>query len=346
MNFCSDNTTGAAPEILAALTAANTGAAMPYGNDDWTRRVEARIAEVFETEAAVFLVATGTAANALALSVLAPPYGGIVCHPDAHIQCDECAAPEFYTGGAKLVPLAGPDGKIRGADLAALLAQPGRGVHHAPAAAVSISQSSEAGTVYSVDEVEALAAAAHAGGLRLHMDGARFANALAALGCAPADLTWRAGVDALCLGASKNGAFAAEAVVLFDPGLAEAFAYRRKRGGHLLSKGRFLAAQMEAYLTDGLWLRLADRANAMAARMAAALQGVPGAELRYPVQANEVFATLPEAAIRGLLADGFSFYRWGGETSTLLRLVFAFNTRPEDVDAFAASAARHAGRAA
>ncbi|MCH8214085.1 MAG: low specificity L-threonine aldolase [Proteobacteria bacterium] len=346
MNFCSDNTTGAAPEILAALAAANDGAAMPYGNDAFTRRVEARIAEVFETEADVFLVATGTAANALSLSVMTPPFGAVFCHARSHIQCNECGAPEFYSGGAKLVPLPGDDGRIAADDLLAALAAHDPGVHHVQPAVVSLSQSTEAGTVYSVDAVRAIADVAHGHGLKVHMDGARFANALVALGCSPADATWRAGVDALCLGATKNGAFAAEAVVLFDRALAETFAYRRKRGGHLLSKGRFLAVQFEAYFADGLWLKNAAHANAMAARLADGLKGVPGAALRHPVEANEVFVSLPEPVIGGLLDDGFQFYRWEREGATLLRLVTAFNTRAEDVDAFAAAARRHAGAAA
>jgi threonine aldolase len=346
MNFASDNTTGAAPEILAALTGANDGTAMPYGNDDWTGRAEARIAEVFETEVAVALVATGTAANIIALSIITPPYGGILCHAESHIHCDECGAPEFYTGGAKLVPLEGAGGKLQLDDLARLLGEPDRGVHHVPAAAVSISQSTEAGTVYTVGEVAAIADTVHGAGLKLHMDGARFANALAGLGCSPADATWRAGVDALSLGASKNGAFAAEAVVMFDPALARDLAYRRKRGGHLLSKGRFLGAQFEAYLADGLWLRLAAQANAMAARLAAGLEQIPGSALDHPVEANEVFITLPEPVIRGLEDDGFRFYRWPAGDSTLLRLVCAFSTRDEDVDAFIDAARRHAAAAA
>ncbi len=346
MNFCSDNTTGAAPEILAALAAANDGAAMPYGNDDFTRRVEARIAEVFETEADVFLVATGTAANALSLSVMTPPFGAVYCHARSHIQCNECGAPEFYSGGAKLVPLPGDDGRIAAGDLLAALAAHDPGVHHVQPAAVSLSQSTEAGTVYAVDAVRAIADVAHDHGLKVHMDGARFANALVALGCSPADATWRAGVDALCLGATKNGAFAAEAVVLFDRALAETFAYRRKRGGHLLSKGRFLAVQFEAYFAGGLWLKNAAHANAMAARLADGLDGVPGAALYHPVEANEVFVSLPEPVIAGLLDDGFQFYRWQREGATLVRLVAAFNTRAEDVDAFAAAARRHAEAAA
>ena len=342
MNFCSDNTTGVAPEIMAALEDANHGPAMPYGEDPLTRRAEAAIAEAFETEADVFLVSTGTAANALALSVMAPPYGSVFCHAESHIECDECGAPEFFTGGAKLVLLEGENGKFDAAELRRYLAQPDHGVHHVPASAVSIAQSTEAGTVYTLEETAAIAGAAHEKGLKVHMDGARFANALVHLGCSPAEATWRVGIDALSLGASKNGALAAEAVVVFDRALAETLAYRRKRSGHLISKSRFLAAQFEAYLDGGLWLKNATHANAMAARLADALSGVKGATLRHPVEANEVFIHLPEATIVGLLDGGFQFHRWPGADSGLVRLVCAFNTLREDVDAFAAAARRHA----
>lgn len=343
MNFCSDNVTGAAPEILAAIAEANQGPAAAYGEDPLTRRVEARIAEVFGCEADVFLVATGTAANALSLSVMAPPFGAVFCHPESHIECDECGAPEFFTGGAKLVLLAGADGKLEPAALAAALDAPDHGVHHVRAAAVSLTQASEAGTVYTPDEVKAIADLAHGRGLKVHMDGARFANALASLGCSPAEASCQAGVDILCLGASKNGALAAEAVVVFDRGLAETLAYRRKRGGHLFSKMRFLAAQFDAYLDGDLWLRLAGHANAAAKRLATGLASLPGAAFRHAVEANEIFVELPEPVIQGLLADGFSFYRWPGEGARLIRLVTAFDTRDADVDAFVASARRHAG---
>lgn len=342
MNFCSDNVSGAAPEILTAIERANAGPAAAYGDDPLTRRVEARIAEVFEREAEVFLVATGTAANALALSVMAPPFGAVFCHPDSHIECDECGAPEFYTGGAKLVLLPGADGKLAPEALAAALDAPDHGVHHVQAAAISLTQATEAGTVYTPEQVKALADIAHARGLTVHMDGARFANAVAALGSSPAEASWRAGVDILCLGASKNGALAAEAVVVFDRELARTLPYRRKRGGHLLSKMRFLAAQFDAYLDGDLWLTLARRANAAAARLTAGLAAVPGASFRHPVEANEIFVELPEPVIQGLLADGFAFYRWPGEGTRLLRLVTAFDTRDADVDAFLASARRHA----
>jgi threonine aldolase len=342
MNFCSDNTTGAAPEILAAIIAHNDGQALPYGRDDFTKGVEAGIAALFEIQADVFLVATGTAANALCLSVMTPPFGSVFCHAEAHIECDECGAPEFFTGGAKLVLLDSDDGKIPAADLEALLAVPDHGVHHVQPRVVSLTQSTECGTVYSLDEIRAITDLAHAHGLKVHMDGARFANAVAGLGCSPADVTWRAGIDALSFGASKNGALGAEAVVLFDRTLGDTFAFRRKRGGHLFSKMRFLAAQFEAYLADDLWLSNAIHANAMATRLADGLATIAGTTLNTPVQANEIFVTLPESAIQGLKSDGFSFYRWPGEGATMLRLVTAFNTRAKDVDAFIASARHHA----
>ena len=346
-NFCSDNVTGAAPEILAALAAANEGAAMPYGDDEWTRRAEALFRDVFECDLAVFPVATGTAANALALSQMTPPYGMVYVHPDSHVYSDECGAPEFYTGGAKLVPVPGADGKLDAGGLAAAI----HGhwteiVHHPQPAAVSISQASEAGTVYTSAEVEALAEVARSHGLGLHMDGARFANAVAALGCSPAEASWKAGVDMLSFGATKNGALAAEAVLVFDPARAADLAFRRKRGGHLFSKMRVLTAQLAAYLSDDLWLRLARHANVQAARLAGGLQDVPGARLVHPADANEVFVELPEAVVEGLEADGFRFYRWPGDGGRpTVRLVTAFNTEPAHVDAFLASARRHAGQA-
>ncbi len=342
MNFCSDNVTGAAPEILAAIGEANAGSLPAYGDDALTLRVLGRIAEVFERDADVFLVATGTAANALSLSVMTPPYGAVFCHPDAHIECDECGAPEFFTGGAKLVHLPSNDGKVHADALRTALDAPDHGVHHVQSAAVSLTQASEAGTVYSPDEIAGITDLAHARGLKVHMDGARFANALVSLGCSPAEATWKAGIDILCFGASKNGALAAEAVVIFDKALAETFAYRRKRAGHLFSKMRFLAAQFDAYLNDGLWLHLAEHANAMAERLADGLAAVPGATFRHPVQANEIFVELPEPVIRGQEAGGFQFYRWPGDGAKLLRLVTAFNTNEADVDAFVDTALRHA----
>lgn len=341
MNFGSDNITGAAPEIMAALQAANDGHVMPYGNDELTHAVEARVAALFETPAQVFLVPTGTAANALALSALCPPHGAVFCHAMAHIHTDECGAPEFYTGGAKLVPLSSGHAKLRADDLAAELSKPDRGVHHVRPAAVSISQVAETGAVYSPDEVAALSDVAKAKGLKVHMDGARFANAVAALSCSPADVTWRAGVDVLCFGATKNGALMAESVVVFDPALAEALPYRRKRGGHLASKMRFLAAQFDAYLTDELWLRNARHANAVATRLANGLGVLPGCTLPWPADANEVFVDMPIHLADTLQAAGFGFYRWQPEGDRVrVRLVSAFSSDPAHADALVETARR------
>jgi threonine aldolase len=335
MNFRSDNATGIAPEILAAIAEANQGSALAYGEDAVTARLTRQFAALFEHEVAVFPVATGTAANALALATVTPPWGAIYCHEISHIHTDECGAPEFHTGGAKLVALPGGDGKLAAAAIAARMSDRGV-VHHAQPAAISISQATEAGTLYSPAEIAALGEAARRYRLALHMDGARFANAVAALGCAPADLTWRAGVDVLSFGATKNGALAAEAVVFFDPARGADLPYRRKRSGHLWSKMRFLSAQLEAYLAGDLWLANAGHANAMAARLAAGLAAIPAARLRHPVAANEIFVELPEAAIAALAAAGFGFYRWGGETATCIRLVTAFDTGVEAVDDFLA----------
>jgi threonine aldolase len=344
MNFCSDNVTGVSPEILEALAAANGAAAPSYGADAVTERLTRRFAEVFERDVTVFPVATGTAANALALATLTPPYGVIYGHGEAHFQVDECGAPEFYTGGAKLTVLAGEHAKITPAALTAAVT--GKGVvHHSQPATVSLTQATEAGAVYGVDEIGAIAEVCGRHGLAFHVDGARFANAVAALNRSPADLTWRAGVEVLSFGATKNGAMAAEAVVFFDPAKARDFEFRRKRGGHLFSKMRFLSAQLDAYLADDLWLRNARHANRAAARLAEGLAGIPGARLRHPVQANEIFVELPEPVIRGLFAAGFLFHRWGGETETCVRLVTAFDTAPADVESFLATAKRLAAAA-
>lgn len=340
MNLRSDNVAGVAPEIMAALEAANRGAAESYGDDAITQGLTRRFSELFEREVAVFAVATGTAANALALAALTPPWGVVYGHRDAHFQVDECGAPEFYTGGAKLRMLDGDHGKITASDLAAAIMGTGV-VHHAQPATVSLTQSTEAGTVYQAGEIEAIAEVCRRHGLGLHVDGSRFANAVAALSRSPADLTWRAGVGALSFGATKNGAMAAEAVIFFDPKQAQELAFRRKRGGHLFSKMRFLSAQLEAYLAGDLWLRNARHANRMAARLAEGLARIPGAKLRHPVEANEIFVELPEPVIRGLLADGFQFYRWDSEASVVIRLVTAFDTALETVDAFLAAARRH-----
>lgn len=340
-DFRSDNVAGIAPELLAAIGAANAGTASAYGDDEWTQALTARFQALFEKpETVVFPVATGTAANALALSSIAGPWGVIFCHEHAHIRSDECGAPELFTGGARLAGLPGEGGKIAPDVLVRAIATAApHGAHNMQPAAVSISQSTELGRVYTRDEVAALAKAAHAAGCRLHMDGARLANAVAALAIAPADITWRAGVDILSFGATKNGAMGAEAVVCFDAATAAGFEYRRKRAGQLFSKMRFVSAQLDAYLTDGLWLRNAARANAAGARLAAGIRAVPGAEVLVPVEANEVFARLPDRVIAGLGERGFRFHAWDHALGPgSVRLVTAFNTRDEDIAAFLAAA--------
>lgn len=341
MNFASDNWAGAHPEIMAALERANHGHAPSYGGDALTKRVEKTFSEIFEREVAVFFVATGGAANALALSQICPPWGMILCHEESHIQMDECGAPEFFTGGAKLLPIRGFAGKQRAdAVEAALAGFPDRPPHGMPACALSLTQATECGTVYSVAEVKALAAAARAAGLKVHMDGARFANAVAALGCKPADVTWKAGVDALSFGGTKNGCLIAEAVVFFDPAGAADFMFRRKRAAQLFSKMRFIAAQFDAYFEGGLWLAMAAHANAMARRLSDGLAAVDGCKVWYPTEANEVFVTFPPGAAERLRAQGAAFYPWvtpGDPASgAMQRLICAWATTEQDVDEFLA----------
>ncbi len=342
MNFCSDNATGVSPEIMAAIASANSGAVMSYGDDEYTQRLQVKFSELFETSVTVFPVATGSAANALALAVMTPPYGAIYCHGESHINLDECGAPEFFTGGAKLVTLTGNHAKIEGKILDKTIEKAGVGVvHHVQPAAVSITQATEAGTIYNPGEISQISEVVRRHNLHLHMDGARFANAVASLGCSPADLTWRAGVDILSFGATKNGAMAAEAVVFFNQKLANTFPFYRKRSGHLFSKMRFLSAQLEAYITDNLWLRNAAHANQMAAKLAQGLADVEGVKFCHPVEANEIFLQLPESVIAAVLAEEFQFYRWDGETRCTVRLVTAFNTQESDVMALVESVKRH-----
>ena len=346
-NFGSDNVGPISPAILAAMVAANEGAVPSYGGDPWTERLQSVVRTVFEApQAQVFAVATGTAANSLALSAMVPPYGGVYCDATAHIETDECGAPEFFTGGAKLLTLPSHDGRLSPAALRAHLeASRAIGVHKSKPTAISITQATEWGTIYSLEQVRAIGAAARDLGLSLHMDGARFANAMATLGCTPAAVTWQAGIDVLVLGATKNGAMAAEAIIFFRPELADEFARRRKRAGHLWSKARYLSAQLVAYLTDDLWLANARQANAMATRLANGLLHLDGVRLLHAVQSNEVFAVLPEPTIARLEAAGFVFYRWylpAGETVTpgtaTVRLVTGLDTQADDVDALLTAA--------
>lgn len=342
MDFTSDNASGVAPEILEALARANTGTATSYGADDVTARLKARLSEIFEREVEVFPVVTGTAANALALAALAPPYGAVLCHELAHVHLDECGAPEMYSG-AKLVPVGGEKAKIDPVLLRAELDKlPAGVVHHVQPAALTLTQSTELGSIYSLDEISALAAIARERGLRVHMDGARFANALAALDVSPAQASWKAGIDIMSFGATKNGAMAAEAVVVFNRALARDLSFRRKRAGHLLSKMRFLSAQLEAYLAEDLWLRLARHANAMTARLAEGLQDVPEAAMHLTPQANEIFVRLSTATVQRLKEAGARFHRWpmpgDSDGACTVRLVTSFQTAPEAVDRFISSA--------
>jgi threonine aldolase len=350
MHFASDNTAGMAPPILDALARANDGFVLGYGNDDQTRRVERRIGEVFERDCAVFLVPTGTVANALALAHVSPPWGAVFTHSEAHIVTDECGAPEFFGGGLKLIGLPGVGCKVAPDTLAAALAPyHGHAPHQVIPSALSISQASEAGTIYRPDEIAALAKIAHGRGMKLHMDGARLANALVRLNASPAQATWQSGVDVLSFGATKGGAMAAEAVVLFDRALAEHMGERRKRAGHLLSKHRFLAAQFEAFLQDDCWLRLARHANAMADRLAAGLTKA-GLKPAWPVEANLVFVILPAEMADRLKAAGAQFYVRSsdslpagaalGPQQVLIRLVTSFATREAEVDRFVELAAK------
>jgi len=342
MNFISDNAAGAAPEVLAALTRANEGTASSYGADDITRRLTEKLSTLFEKDVAVFPVATGTAANALSIATLTPHYGAVVCHEAAHIQVDECGAPEFFSQGAKLVPVKGDHGKLSPSNIKAALARFQKGdVHHVQPATISVSQATELGASYTPAEAEAIAGLAKSEGMALHMDGARIANAVAHLKCKPADVTWKAGVDVLSFGVTKNGALAAEAVIFFDPARTADVAYRRKRAGHLFSKMRFVSAQIEAMIDNGLWLKLAGHANAMAERLNEGLKALPGFAVPHPVEANEVFVKLPsEAAMKAIKAAGARFYQWEPSTDgrPLIRLVCSWATREAEVDQFITAA--------
>ena len=308
-DFRSDNTQGCSPEVLGAVARAAAGTMTSYGGDEITARVRTRCREIFECDLEVFPVITGTAGNALAIAAMTPPDGTVLCHEDAHIVRDELGAPEFFTGGARMITVAGRDGKLHDA--------------RQRASCLSLTNATEAGTVYTPEELRALT-----DGHRVHLDGARFANAVVSTGASPADLTWRAGVDVLVFGGTKNGLLGAELIVAFDGELAKEIAPRWHRSGHRPSKMRFLSAQFEAYLTDDLWLRNARHANAMAARLGAGLPVI------HEVQANVVFARFPVTVAKALEAQGFLFYDWPIFGDDAWRLVTGFGTTEADVDAF------------
>ena len=359
MNFASDNTAGASEAILAAVMAANDGEVAAYGKDPLSAKAAELLCDTFERDCACFLVNTGTAANALALSAICPPFGAIFCHSESHIMADECGAPEMFTSGAKLIGIPGHAGKIARAQLKAALAQYPRGVDkQVQPAVLSLTQLTESGTIYTCQELASLSALAHDAGLMVHMDGARFANALVSLRCTPAQMSWKAGIDVLSFGATKNGALGCEAVIFFDPSRAASLPFLRKRGGHTLSKGRFLGAQMTAYLENGHWLDLAKAANAQGQKLVQGLAKIPGVRLPWPCEGNEIFAILPRAIDAALRAEGAVYYPWNfrdfgsdceppARDEVFVRLVTSFATRPSDVARFltiAGSAGLHMNR--
>jgi threonine aldolase len=327
MRFFSDNAATVHPAVLEALATANR-VDTAYDSDALSKTLDARFSALFETEVVAIWVATGTAANSLALAAICPPYRGVICHRDAHIQCDEAGAPEFYMGGGKLLLADGPGAKLTTGTLIARLDAIANDVHRTQAAAVSITNASEYGCIYRAAEVAAIGAVARARGLRLHMDGARFANAVVHSGDSPADLTWRAGVEALSFGFVKNGGLSAEALILFDMSLAQEIRIRRKRAGHLNSKGRYLAAQIHALLDEDHWLTNARAANAGAAALGAAA----GKRLLHAVEANEVFAAMNPAEAAHLRAQGFDFYDW---TDGEVRFVVSWDQPQAEIDALA-----------
>ncbi|WP_375748733.1 threonine aldolase family protein [Vibrio sp. HN007] len=333
ISFTSDNIAGASSEILESILHHSSGAATPYGNDELSKELEHKMSTLFETDVSVFLVPTGTAANSLCLAAMAPAWGAVLCHPESHINNDECGAPEFFSNGAKLISIDGPDCKIDADRLKLRASQKNNDVHTVQPSVVSVTQATETGSIYSLNELRCIGDICKTHNLRFHMDGARFANAVAALGCSPADMTWKVGVDALSFGATKNGALGVEAIVLFDSALSSELAYRRKRAGHLMSKMRFLSAQLDAYVTEEHWLRNARHANNMADKLRAGLSEIGSIELINPSQTNIVFCRMSQSAIEQLLAKGFQFYydRW---EEGVVRLVTSFATTPEEIEYF------------
>lgn len=337
IDFRSDNTHGCSPEIVEALSRAAAGTVSSYGGDDITTRLRQKCRDLFETDLEIFPLATGTGANSIALAAMTPPWGGVFCHEDAHVHRDEMGAPEFFTSGAKLFPIAGADGKLSAADAAHWIDAIGKEGRTAIPACLSITQATEAGTVYSVEELTALGMTARERKVGVHVDGARFANAVASLDCTPADLSWRAGVDVLIFGATKNGAMASELMVVFRRELVAELTTRVHRSGHRLSKMRFVSAQFDAYLENDLWLRNAHRANSVAARLATGLRALPGVEILRPVEANILFVRFHPDVVSTLRDRGFHFYDWPLFGEGAVRLVTGFSTTDADVDALIAA---------
>ena len=332
VKFASDNVAGACPEVLDALMKANEGDSAPYGNDDYSKVLQEKFSEIFEKEVIVYPTASGTAANALALSTMTPVFGNIYCHKLAHINTDECGAPEFYTGGAKLIPLTGINGKITPEELEKNISGTGI-VHHTQPSSVSITQVCETGEVYELDEIKKIADVAHKHKLNMHMDGARFANALVALNCTPAEMTWKSGIDVLSFGATKNGCIAAEAIIFFKPELVGNISFLMKRAGHLLSKMRFVSAQLDAYISNDVWLKNAKQANEMGKKLSDGLVKHNSIKLAYSTQSNEVFAKFPREMIEHLNSLGYKMNE-DELDGQAVRLVAAWNTQNSDVESF------------
>ena len=330
VKFASDNVAGACPEVLDAIIKANEGDSTPYGNDQISTELQNKFSKIFEKEVIVFPPASGTAANALALSTMTPSFGNIYCHKLSHINTDECGAPEFYTGGGKLVPLQGIKGKITAEELDEAIGVKGI-VHHTQPSSVSITQVCESGEVYQLDEIKKISDITHKHNLNIHMDGARFANALVSLDVTPAEMTWKSGIDVLSFGATKNGCIAAEAIIFFNKDLVGNIAFLMKRAGHLLSKMRFVSAQLDAYISDDVWLRNARHANKMGKKLSNGLNNHSDINLAFPTEANEVFATFPRTKIDHLNSEGYKINEdeWNGKA---VRLVTAWNTQDRDVD--------------
>lgn len=343
MFFASDNWAGAHSKIAERLLAESGGFASAYGTSDLDQQVEAKFAEIFEREVAVFFVATGTAANSLSLASVQKPGGISFCHAEAHVAEDECGAPDFFSN-ARLATVDGALGKIDPKALATKVARfPQDAVHHGRAAAVTITQATEIGTVYSLAEIDAIAAIAKSNGLPLHMDGARFANALVALDVSPAEMTWKRGIDILSFGGTKNGCWCAEAIVFFNPEQAKEMHFIRKRAAQLFSKSRFIAAQFDGYFKDNLWLDLARHSNGLADRLRAGIEKAPSARLAWPTISNEVFAIVAKSAAKTAEDKGAKFYEWPipesqpelvGKDEALIRLVTSFATTEADVTNF------------
>lgn len=338
--FASDNYAGICPEAWDAMAAANSASAPAYGDDEWTQRAADAFRRLFDTRCEIFFAFNGTAANSLALAALCQSYHSVICSASSHVETDECGAPEFFSNGSKLLVAQTADGKLTPEAIRAL-ATSRSDIHFPKPRVVTITQPTETGQVYTISEIRAISATCRELGLKLHMDGARFAHACATLQCAPADLSWRAGVDVLCFGGTKNGMAAGEAIVFFDTALATDFDYRCKQAGQLASKMRFLAAPWIGLFESGAWLRNAEHANGCATRLAAAIEGLPGVSLAFPVQANAVFLQAPESLLEALSARGWRFYTFIGGCA---RFMFAWDARVDTVDLLAQHIAELAAR--